>query len=189
VILLRLLVRVVSFLLLIVLALLGLGIALSAIDPGSAADVAGLPRLRDRVGAWFENLEGDGPVATASLIAGVAAGLLGLALLIGLLVPRRERLVTLRTTEHGPLAARRRALADVARSLAEQTRGVTQAKVKVKPRRRGGGRLRVRAARPRPADGRTVDRSIASQLETLTGPFGLKASVQTRAGERGARVQ
>lgn len=188
-ILLRLLVRVVSFLLLLGLALLGLAVALSAIAPGTAADLVGLPRLRDSVGTWFDDLKGDGPLAAASLIGGAAATLLGILLLVGLLVPRRERLVKLRDTEHGPLAARRRALAAVARSLTEQTRGVTEAKVKVKPRRRGGGRVRIRAARPRPADGRTVERSIASELETLTGPFRLKSSVRTRAGAGGARVQ
>lgn len=188
-ILLRLLVRVVSFLLLLALSLLALAVAASAIEPGTAADLAGLPLLRDRVGAWFDGLEGDGAVATASLIGGAAAVGLGLLLLLGLLKPRRERLVGLRKTEHGTIDARRRAFAAVARALVEQTRGVTEAKVKVKPRRRGGGRLRIRAARPRPADARTVERSVASELETLTRPFGFKASVQTRAGERGARVQ
>lgn len=188
-ILLRLLVRLVTFVLLVGLAVLGLAVAIAAIAPAAAADLVGLPALRDAVGAWFDGLEGDGPVATASLIGGVAAALVGLLLLVGVLVPRRERLVTLRTTEHGTLGARRRALAGVARSLTEQTRGVTTAKVKVRPRRGGGGRLRIRAARPRPADGRTVERSIATQLETLTGPFRLKASVHTRAGERGSRVQ
>lgn len=188
-ILLRLLVRVASFLLLVVLAGLGVAVALGAIAPGSGADLVGLPVLRDEVGGWFDALEGDGGVAVASLLGGVAALLLGLALLVGLLVPARERLVTLRTTEHGTVAARRRALAGVARSLTERTRGVTQAKVKVKPRRRGGGRLRVRASLPRPADRREVERSIVSELKTLTGPFRLKASVRARAGERGARVQ
>ena len=185
----RLLVRVLTFLLLLLLALLGLAVALAAIEPGTGADAAGLPGLRDQVGAWFDGLEGGEGIAVPSLIGGAAAALLGLLLLIGLLVPRRERLVVLRRTDHGSLGARRRALAGVARSLAEQTRGVSAAKVKVKPRRRGGGRLRVNAARPRPTDEKAVERSIADQLESLTGPFRLKASVRTRAGERGERVQ
>jgi hypothetical protein len=186
---LRTLVRVVSFVLLVVLALAGLAVAALAVAPDAIAQAVGLPDLRAAVERWFDGLAGDGPVATTEALVGAGGVLLGLALLAGLLVPRRERLVTLRRTDLGSLDARRRALAAVARSLSEQVRGVTEAKVKVKPRRRGGGRLRVRAMRPRPADARAVDRAINDQLAGLTGPFRLKASVSSRVADRGARVQ
>jgi len=186
---LRLLVRLVSFLLLIVLALIGLGVAVAAVDPAGVTGWIGLPALRDSVGGWFDDLEASGPVALASALGGGAAMLLGLVLLAGLLIPRRERLVRLDTTSHGTLSARRRPLAQVATHLVEQTRGVAQARVKVKPRRRSGGRLRVRAERPRPAPASETKAAITSQLEDLTGPFKLKASVQTRVGDRGSRVQ
>lgn len=186
---LRALVGVVAFLLLLLLALLGLGAALGAIDPAGAARVVGLPAVRDAVGAWLDGLEGSGPDDTVSALSAAGAVLLGLALLAGALVPRRERLVRLRATDLGTLAARRRALGTVAQALAEQTNGVTEARVKVRPRRRRGGRLRVRATRPRPADDRAVRGEIKERLRPLTGPFALKASVRTRVGDRGARVQ
>lgn len=185
----RLLARVVSFLLLVALALIGLAVAVSAIDPSAVTGRIGLHDLRDSVGGWFDDLEASGPVAVASALGGGAAILLGLVLLVGLLVPRRERLVRLDTTSHGTLSARRRPLAQVATHLVEQTRGVAQARVKVRPRRRTGGRLRVRAERPRPAPASETKAAISSQLEDLTGPFKLKASVQTRVGDRGSRVQ
>jgi len=188
-ILLRVLVRLVSFLLLVVLSLLGLAVAVTAIDPGGIAGLVRLPALRDTVGAWFDELAGDGPFAKWTLVGGVAAVLLGLLLLVGALVPRRERLVTLSSNRHGSIAARRRAVAAVAQTLAEQVGGVTEAKVKVRPRRRGGGKLRVRAARPRPASAREVERGVKSQLEPLTGPFRLRASIQSRVGGRGSRVR
>jgi Family of unknown function (DUF6286) len=186
---LRALVRVVSFVLLVALALLGLAAAVSAIAPDSAADLLGLPALRDSAGGWLDALEHGGAGQTASALAGAGAMLLGLLLLIGVLIPRRERLVALRKTEHGTLGARRRALAAVAQALTEQARGVTAAKVKVRPRRRGGGRLKVRADRPRPTEARAVEHDVEEELRTLTGPFRLKASVKSRVGDRGARVQ
>jgi len=189
VILLRALVRVVSFLLLVVLALAGLAAAVAMIDPGGLAGAVGLPRVRDTVGNWLDALGGPGAIDLASVLGGVLAVLLGLALLAGLLIPRRERLLVLRSGSAGTIAARRRALAQVATALVEQTRGVTEAKVKARPHRRRGGRLRVRAARPRPAPAREVERAIAGHLEGLTGPFALKARIHTHTGERGSRVQ
>lgn len=185
----RALARLTSFLLLVVLALLGLAVAATAVDPSGVTRVIGLPSLRDSVGRWFGAMAADGPVALASALAGVGAVVLGLVLLAGLLVPRRERLVRLATTGHGPLDARRRALAQMAGHLAEQARGVTHSRTKVKPRRRGGGRLRVRADRARTADGAATRQAVTEQLESLTGPFKLKARVQTRVGGRGKRVQ
>lgn len=188
-ILVRALVRLLAFVLLVVLAAVGLAVAIAAFDPSAVLGFLGLPDLRDVVEGFYDDLEAPGPVALASALAGGGAILLGLVLLVGLLVPRRERLVALDETDHGQLAARRRPLAQIATHLAEQTRGVTDAKTKVKPARRGGGRLRVRADRPRNTQGAEVDQAVSTSLEALTGPFKLKARVRTRVGESGSRVQ
>lgn len=185
----RALVRLVALLLLVALALLGLAAVAAAIDPAGVTGLIGLPPLRDSAGGWFDDLAADGPVARLSALAGAGAVLLGLLLLAGLLVPRRERLVRLAGTDHGALDARRRPLAQMAGHLAEQVRGVSGTRTKVKVRRRGGGRLRVRADRPRNAPAAATKQAVTAQLESLTGPFKLKASVQTRLGDRGKRVQ
>lgn len=186
---LRGLVRLVSLVLLVVLALAGVAVVVLAVAPAGGATLLGLPQLRDAVGPWLDGLEAGGATDVVSVLSGAGAVLLGLALLAGLLVPRRERLVSLTRGGPGTLTARRRALAHVATALAEQARGVTDAKVKVRPRRRSGGRLRVRATRTKPADARDVERGVGAQLEDLTQPFKLKASVHTRPPARGARVQ
>jgi hypothetical protein len=113
--------------------------------------------------------------------------LLGVLLLIGLLVPRRERLVTLAHDEKGTVAARRRPLAQIATRLVEQVRGVTEARVRVRPRRRGGGRLAVRASRTRPTEPSEVKRTVQEQLAGLTQPFALTTRIE--APRRGARVE
>jgi hypothetical protein len=153
------------------------------------ADLLRLPELRDEVGDWLGALEADGPVALLSLLGGLIAMLAGLALLAGVLVPRRERLVTLERTPTGTLAARRRALAAAAGMLAEQARGVTAARVRARPRRTSGATLRVRARRTRPTDPRVARTAVEDQLRPLTDPFGLRSRVQVRLGGRGPRVQ
>ncbi len=190
----RALVRLVSFLLLVTLAVAGIVLAVFCIGTGtSGPSLGGLASLlpatsvRDAVGDWLGQLESSGSVAVIAALCGLGAIALGLLLLAGLLVPRRERLVTLATDSHGTLAARRRPLAQAAQALVEQVRGVTEAKVRVHPRRSSGGRLRIRAAQPRPADGRQIRAAILEQLRGLTEPFKLKARVDV--ARRGARVQ
>lgn len=185
----RALVRIVSLLLLLTLAVLGLAVAVAAVDPSGVTGLLGLPQLRDAVGGWFSDLAGGGPIALASALGGAGAVLLGLVLLAGLLIPRRERLVRLASSSTGTLSARRGTLAQIAGHLAEQVRGVTSARTKVKSRRRGGGRLNVRVDRPRSAPPAATKQAVVEQLESLTEPFKLKASVQTRLGERGSRAQ
>jgi Family of unknown function (DUF6286) len=190
----RALVRLVSFLLLVLLALAGLLVAVFCIGTGSTgpslgglADLLQLSSLRDTVGAWLDQLEASGPVAVVAALSGLGATLLGLLLVAGVLVPRRDRLVTLATGEHGTLAARRRPLAQAATTLVEQVRGVTEARVRVRPRRRAGGRLAVRASRSRPADPGQLRDAIRERLGSLTDPFKLSTRVEVR--RRGARVE
>lgn len=195
-ILLRALLRLVTFAVLVVLAVAGLATAVFSIQGGTSglslpklAELAQLPALRDQTGELLSAVEAAGDVARYSLLAGALAMLLGLLLLIAALVPRRERLVELETGDDGTLNARRRPLAQAARALVEPARGVTEAKVKARPRRRGGGRLLVRASRTRPAEDAAVKAGVSERLQPLTRPFKLTATVRVRQADRGARVQ
>src|SRR6476469_8700488 len=180
----RTLARIVGFLVCVVLALGGLLLAVFTIGTGThGPSLGGLARLlslhsvRDTVGPWLARVEAPGSVAVIAGVCGVGAIALGLLLIAGVLVPRRERLVQLAEDERGKLAARRRPLAQIATSLVEPVRGVSVARVRVRPFRRVGGRLSVRASRTARADADEVRRAVAEQLESLTGPFKLKARV------------
>jgi len=195
-ILLRALLRLVTFVLFVVLAVAGLAAAVFSIQGGTGglslpklAEYAQLPAVRDRTGDLLSAVEASGGVARYSLLAGALAVLLGLLLLVAALVPRRERLVELERGDDGTLNARRRPLAQAARALVEPARGVTEAKVRARARRRGGGTLRVRALRTRPAQDAAIRASIAERLQPLTQPFKLKTTVRVREADRGARVQ
>lgn len=190
----RMLARLVSFVLLVVLAVAGLAAAVFCISGGtsgaSLANLAHLVRLddlRDAIGGWLGQLEGSGPVAGIAALCGIGAVLLGLLLLVGLLVPRRERLVTLEEDESGTLAARRRSLAHIAATLAQRARGVTDARARVRAGRRSGGKLRVRATQTRPSEGGATEAAVREQLGELTGTFAL--SPRVKVVEREPRVQ
>ena len=190
----RILARVVGFSVCVVLALGGLLLAVFCIGTGThGPSLGGLARLlslesvRDTVGSWLARLEASGSVAVIAGVCGLGAMALGLLLIAGVLVPRRERLVQLAEDERGRLAARRRPLAQVATALIEPVRGVTEARVRVRPLRRMGGKVSVRASRTAHADADEVRRAVAEQLESLTGPFKLKARVDVP--RRGARVE
>lgn len=189
ILLLRGLVRLVAFALLLALAAVGLAVLAAAIDLAAVTSFLGLPELRDTVGRWFDALAADGSVAVFSALGGVAAVVLGLLLLIGLFVPRRERLVRLESTETGELAAHRRPLAQMATALTERVRGVSESRVKVRPKRSTGGRIEVRADLPHTAEADPVREAITERLTVLTEPFALVTQVHTRLGSRGNRVQ
>lgn len=190
----RALVRLVGFVALVALAAAGLVLAVFCIGTGTSGPSLGrlakllhLASLRETIGHWLGQLEAHGSVAVIAAACGFGAILLGLLLLAGILVPRRERLVTLSRGEPGTLAARRRPLAQVATALVERVRGVTDARVRVRPMRTTGGRLSVRASRTRRADSGQVQTAVREALDGLTGPFKLKARVEVR--RRGARVE
>jgi hypothetical protein len=193
----RALARLVSFVLLIVLAAAGLAIAVFSIDTGRhgpslarlAADLH-LYVARHAVGHWLGRLESGSAVALVAALCGLAAILLGLLLLTGLLAPQRERLITLSSSESGTLAARPRPLAAVAQALAEQARGVTVAKAAVRRyRRRDGARLRLRVSHPtKPAESvDAVRESVLGEVRELTDAFALTPRVEV--ARRGPRVQ
>jgi Family of unknown function (DUF6286) len=190
----RVLARIVGFVVLVALAAAGIVLAVFCIGTGTnGPSLGGLARLlslasvRDTVGQWLTRMEEPGSVAVIAGLCGLGAIVLGLLLIAGVLVQRRERLVQLTEDEQGKLAARRRPLAQVATALVEQVRGVTEARVRVRPFRRTGGRLSVRASSTRRADADEVRRAVSEKLESLTQPFKLKARVDVP--RRGARVE
>lgn len=197
ILLLRAIARLVTFVLLVVLAVCGLAIAVFSIGGSSSGDfnLPGLARLvhlgdlRDQTGELLHDLQGPGSVAGITALCGLAALALGVLLLVGALWPRRERLVILERGERGTLAARRRVLARVAGALAEQTRGVNATKVKVRPGRRRGGRLAVRADHSRTQQPEDVRQRAELALAPLTEAFGLRARITPRLGQHGRRVE
>lgn len=195
---LRALARLVGLLLMLALALLGLGIALYCLDGfislGSARPdrLLGLPGVRRHVGHFLDQLGAPGQTAGLALLCGLAAMLLGLLLLAGTLRSSKQRLAVLEHDgDSGTLAARPGTLRVMARALAEQAPGATSIKrPKLRLSRRGTrGRLNVIASRARTSDRREVERAVKDQLEPISGAFKLKAHVRVRAGERGERVQ
>ncbi len=185
------LVRLLTFVLLIVLALLGAGAVVLAVTGGSAdvTTALGLPTVRDEVGGLLNSAEaGTGPAL--ALIGGTAAVLLALAILVGALVSPRERLVVLDDGSEGRLGSRRRALVQAVALLATRPREVTGTRVKVRPARRGtGGRLSVRAA-TRTEEGRPeAERRVSAAVGPLAEAFKLKVRVSTEAASAGREVR
>ena len=197
ILLLRAIARLVTFVLLLALAVCGLAMAVFSIGGSSSGDFSlpGLARLvhlgdlRDQAGELLHDLQGPGSVAGITALCGLAALALGVLLLVGALWPRRERLVILERGEGGTLAARRRVLGRVAGALAEQTRGVTATKVKVRPGRRRGGRLAVRADHSSTQQPQDVRQRTELALAPLTEAFGLRARITPRLGQHGRRVE
>jgi len=196
ILLLRGLARVLAFLLFVALAVAGLAVALFSLGSGAGdfslpglARLIGLPELREEVGTLLARVEAEGDTALVTALAAVGAVVLGVCLILGALWPRRERLVVFDRDEQGRLAARRRVLASLAGALAEQPRGVTEAKVRVRPGRRTGGVLSVRAFHSRRQQGSEVRNREESALAPLTEELGLRARVSPRLGGRGRRVE
>ena len=188
--------RLLAPLLLLALALAGAAVAVFSIQGGTAflslhnlAALVRLPELRDTVGSWLAALEAPGPVAIVALLSGIGAVLLGLGLLAGLLVPRRERVVVLAQEGEDVVGARRRSLAQVLGALAGQVPGVTKVRATVKPRRTTGAKAAVRAARVRPTEPGAVSDAVERALQPVTSRFPVTAKVRTRLPRGAARVQ
>ncbi len=195
---LRVLTRLVGMLWMLVLALLGLGVAVYCLDGfislGSVRPdrLLGSASVRRHVGRFLDQIAMPGPTAALALLCGLGAILIGILLLAGTLRSRRERLVVLeRNPSHGTLAARPGTLRAMARALAEQAPGATGVKrPRLRLSRNGRrGRLKVNAARARTSDPREVERAIKQRLAPVSDPFDLKPRVRVRLGESGERVQ
>lgn len=188
----RTLTRLLSFGVLLVLAAVGLAAAIFCVEgrhstlslPSLVSDVH-LASLRDSVGHWLARLQAHGSTATVAALSGAGAILLGVVLLVGALVPRRERLVVLQDGPDGVIAARRRALSQGALILAESPRPILAAKVRARPRRgQPGGTLRVRVWPVEESPGDEAARSAIAALAPLTEPLMLRARVRARKPRR-----
>ena len=192
----RALARLVTFVLLFTLAATGLAVAIFSLGgsgdlsiPG-LANLVGLSDLEENTGRLLGVVEADGSIALRSGLAGLGAVAAGVLLLVGASTPARERLLVLDKNDEGTLAARRRALSQVAGALVEQTRGVTAAdKVRLRPSRgERGGKLSIRAVHSASADPSQIKRDATASLDPLKA-FELKTLVRPGLGGSGRRVQ
>lgn len=186
--LLRALARLLAFALLVVLALGGLAVAIFCIQGGhSGVSIPALARdlhlstLRMDVGRLLARLQAPGPIALVSALSGAGAMLAGLLLLLGVLAPRRERLVVLERSESGQLAARRRALATTAERLTAEADSIVSARARARPRRRRAGARVTVAARPLEgvASSEAEEQGRAA-LAPLTEAYALATRVRAR---------
>ena len=194
---LRALARLVAFLALLALALLGLATAIFSIQgdtralslPTLARHLQ-LPQLREVIDDYLSHLETGGPVAWVSVGAGAAAIALGVLLLIGALARRHERLVVLEQNGEARLAARRRPLGQIAGNFVAQVRGVTNERTRVRPRRiRRRGRLTVVAYHSRSFPSPEIERRASAAVTELADAFSLTVRVRARRGRGKASVE
>lgn len=185
---LRLSARLVGFLWMLVLAALGLGIALYCLDALISLGQARPDRLlhlvtaRREVGRFLDLLQAPGKVAVLSLLCGVASVMVGLLLLQGLATKPREHLAWLEQDTSGDLAARRRALVQMLGSLAAEAgtlREVRKVKLSLR-RRKAGGRVKIDATRWEASEEAGAKRSVEQALDPLAKPFKLDQRISTR---------
>lgn len=189
--------RLLALVLTTALAVAGLAVALFSVQGDSATlSLPGLVRharlddLHARVGVFLAQVEAPGPIAKVAALAGAGAILLGLLLLAGVLVRKRERLVVLRSDGDGTIAARPRALGHGAVTLAEQARHTLHAEAGVTARRRGlGGRLRLTVYHAQSADEAEATAASRARVQTLVESFSLRLRIRGRVPRRGARVR
>jgi hypothetical protein len=194
--LLRLLAALLGFLLLVVLAAGGLVVAIFCLRGGTAtlslphlAELLSLGDLRETVGGWFASLEAEGPAAVLAALCGAGAILLGIGLLIGALVPTRERLLVVERSDRGSLSVRRRAAGSALAALAERPRDVLKAKAKVRPNRnRAGGRARLTLVHADRDDERTAAQRARAQLDELAEQLSLRLQRRLKRPRSGGRA-
>jgi hypothetical protein len=194
--LLRLLTAFLGFLVLVLLAAAGLVVALFCLGGGTAtlslahlAELLALDDLRDTVGGWLGSLEADGPAAALAALCGAGVILLGIGLLIGALVPTRERLLVIERDDRGSLGARRRAAASALSTLAERPRDILKAKARVRPNRnRAGGRARLTLVHADRDDERQAAERSRAQLAELAEGMSLRLQRRLKRPRRGGRA-
>jgi len=182
--------RLVELLLMAAIALVGLGVGLYCLSlrislGGAQPDrLLHLPVVRARVGRFLAELAAPGPVAFFALLGGVAAILVGIGLLCGLLGSRRERLLILEdgTAGTGGLYVRQRTIARMVRAetvLAPGVTGVRHSKVRL-ARSGRHGRVRLLASRGPHPDAATVDDAVHERVDPVIEPLGLRGDVRVR---------
>jgi hypothetical protein len=188
--LLKALARLVELLLMTAIALIGLGVGLYCfsllISLGSARPdrLLHLPAVRAHVGHFLAQLAAPGPTATLALLGGIAAVAIGLALLVGLLRSRRERLLVIEEglDGDGGLYVRQRILSRMVRAETVLASGVTAVKrPKVHLARSGrSGHVKVLAARGADPEPGTVHAAVHERVDPILEPLGLRGEVRVR---------
>jgi hypothetical protein len=187
--------RLIALVLSTMLAVGGLAVAVFSVQGDSSTlslpALAGHVRLDDllaRVGMFLGDLESAGSIAKVAALAGAGTVVIGLLLLFGVFGRTRERLVVTRSDDAGTIGARRRALAQVAATVGEQSRDVLRAKATTTARRRGtGGRLRVKVYLAESADATAATEATRARVQALAAPFSLRLRIR-RVPRRGGRV-
>ena len=181
--------RLIEVLVMIAVALLGIGVGLYClsllVSLGSARPdrLLHLPVVRSHVGHYLTQIAAPGSVATLALLGGIVAVLIGLLLLLGLLGSRREHVLVIEAdTEHGGLYARTRALSRMAHDETRTAAGVIAVKrPRVKLRRSGQrGRLKIRASRGPDPDLATVDDAVHTRVDDFAASLHLKPDVRVK---------
>jgi hypothetical protein len=181
--------RLATFVLLVALALLGLVVALAGIlGVATVAELVRLPGVANTVGGWLQAIDGPDAFPRATALGALVAILAGLLLLVGALGRTPDRLVLLEEAEGGRLAARPRALAQVADALIGRIRGVSDRRVRLKPRK-GGGDLRVTATHTRSVQPQAVEAEVRQAVAPITDAFGVRTRVKPRLADSGRRVE
>lgn len=194
--LLRLVAAILAFLLLLVIAVAGIVVAVFCIRGATAtlslhhlASLISLPELRETISPWLVSLEADGPAAALAALCGAGAILLGIALIVGALVPRRERVLLIDESERGTIAARRRAAGNALVDLAERPREILSARAKIRPnRKRVGGRARLKLTEAAGTDQRPQAAQARADLSELAETLSLKLATVRRRPRRGGRT-
>lgn len=190
---LRALARIVGFVVLAALTVIGAAVAVFAIGsegsfsiPG-LADSIGLVALRDQVGDFLARVEAPGSVAILTLLVAIAVIALGLALIYGALSRARLGAVTVSSDENGRLAVSRRPLQQAAEVLVDGADDVVSERIRVRPaRRRPGGRLEVRASRAETVSAEQARASAEAALTPLARATELELDVRSRIFGRAA---
>jgi hypothetical protein len=194
--LLRFLARLLAVVLLAVIAVGGIVVAVFCLRGDEATlslshlcHLLSLDDFAATLGGWLETLEADGPVAALAALCGAGAVLIGLGLIVGALVPRRERLLIISREERGTIAARRRAVGSALGSLAERPRDVLRARARVKPSRGGsGGQARLRLVTATHADERPDAEAARADLDRFADSMSLRLARRVSHPRRGGRA-
>jgi|SRR5579875_547000 len=189
--LLKALARLVELLLMTAIALTGLGVGLYcfslliSLGPARPDRLLHLPVVRARIGHFLAQLAAPGPTATLAMLGGIAAVVIGLGLLVGLLGSRRERLLVVEDGGDGGLYVRQRTLGQMVRAETVLAPGVTAVKrPKVRLARSGRrGHVKVLAARGSDPDPGTVDAAVHERVDPVLEPLGLRGDVRVRLDE------
>jgi hypothetical protein len=194
----RALARLIGAIWMLVLALLGLGVALycldAVIDLGSARPdrIVHLSTVSSHVGRFLARIAAPGTTAALAFVCGLGAMAIGLLLLVGTLRSSRQRLVVLDDdSARGTVAARPRVLGDMSRYLAQQTEGAARGKRPRLSLSRSGrrGRLKLRSTRTRTSDPQAVKQALTDAVAPVSEPFGLTPRVSVSLSDGRGRVQ